>query len=81
MDTLTFEVHSVWMPVGFGKRAEMSKGRSLALMAHLKWIIVEVNAYENCLEHALVSAVAWVTNDPQYEAYRKGRKKILPNVR
>jgi len=34
LDSLTFHVHSVGMPVGFGK-AETSKGRPLSMMAHL----------------------------------------------
>jgi len=46
LDTLTFHVHSVGMPVGFGKKAETSKGRSLSTMAHLKRSIVEVKAKE-----------------------------------
>jgi hypothetical protein len=54
LDTLTFHVHSVRMPVGFGKRAEKTKGRSPSVMAHLKRSIVEVKAKENCLAQALV---------------------------
>jgi hypothetical protein len=42
LDTLI--THSEKMPVGFGKRAETSKGRPLSVMAHLKRSIVEVNA-------------------------------------
>jgi hypothetical protein len=38
-----------------------------------------VNADENCLAHALVVAIAKVENDPNYNAYRKGRK-IRPVV-
>ena len=78
MDTLTFHVHSIKMPVGFGK-VETSIGRPLSVMAHLKRSIVEMNA-ENCLAHAMVIAVARVTNDPNYIAYRMGRKKIFPKV-
>jgi len=44
LDTLTFHVHSVEMPVGFGKKAETSKGRPLSTMVHLKRSIVEVKA-------------------------------------
>jgi hypothetical protein len=50
-------------------------------MVHLKRSIVEVRAEENCLAHALVTAMARVTNDPNYQSYRKGRKKILPKDR
>jgi hypothetical protein len=50
-------------------------------MAHLKRSIVEMHAEENGLAHALVIAVAKLTNDPNYKQYRMGRKKILPKVR
>jgi len=43
-------------------------------MAHLKTSIVEVKAEENCLAHALVISIAKVENDPDYKAYRQGRK-------
>jgi hypothetical protein len=49
-------------------------------MAHLKRSIVEARAEVNCLAHALVIAIARVTNDPNYQSYRKGYKKILPKV-
>ena len=52
LDTLTFQVHSVGMPVGFGK-AKTSEGRTLFTMAHLKRSTVEVKAKKNCLAHAL----------------------------
>ena len=50
-------VNSVRMPVGFGTRAIMSRGRPLPVMAHLKRSIIEVK----------------VENDPDYKAYRQGR--------
>jgi hypothetical protein len=53
LDTLTFHVHSVEIPVGFGKKAETPKGRPLSTMAHLKKGIVKVKAKENCLAHTL----------------------------
>ena len=80
VDNLTFHVHSIGMPVGLGKKAEKSKGRPLSKTAHLKRSIVEVKARDNCLVHALVIAVARLANDPNYKAYRQGRK-ILPKVR
>jgi len=43
-------------------------------MAHLKTSIVEVKTEENCLAHALVTSIAKVENDPDYKAYRQGRK-------
>ena len=49
-------------------------------MPHLKRSIVQVKAEENCLAQELVIAIARVTSDPDYQAYRKGWK-ILPKVR
>ena len=48
-------------------------------MAHLKRSIVQVTSETNCLAHALIIAVARATKDPNYAAYRKGRK-IYPRV-
>jgi len=36
--------------------------------------IVEVKTEQNCLAHALVIAITKVDNDPNYKAYRQGRK-------
>ena len=80
LDTLTFTVDSVKMPVGFGKVALKTRGTPLSVMAQLKRSIVKVVAEENCLAHALIIAVARLTNDPNYKAYIQGRK-ILPKVR
>jgi hypothetical protein len=79
MDKLVIDVLSVMMPVGFGRTALKPKGRPLTVIAHLKRSIVEVEAEGNCLAHALVIAIAKVTNDPNYKAYIQGRK-ILPAV-
>ena len=79
LDTLVVTVHSVKMPVGFGRVALKSRGRPLSGMAHLKSSIVEVNAEENCLAHALIIPIARVDNDANYKAYRQGRK-ISPVV-
>jgi len=73
MDTLVVTVHSVRMPVGFGKRAIKSRGRQLSLMAHFKISLVEVKAEENCLAYAIVISIAKVENVPDYKAYRQGR--------
>jgi len=43
-------------------------------MANVKKRIVEVRAVQNCLAHALVIAFSKVDNDPNYDAFRKGRK-------
>jgi len=69
LDTLIFEIHSVKMPVGFG-RGIKTKGRSLAALAHLKKSIVKVKSETNCLAHALIIAIARITNDPNYKSYR-----------
>jgi hypothetical protein len=81
LDTLMFHVHSGRTPVGFGKRAEKTKGRPLSVMAQLKRSIVKVKAEENYLANALVFAVARVTNDSNYIQCRMGRNKVLPKVR
>jgi hypothetical protein len=60
------------MPVGFG-RGTKTKGRPLSVMAHLKTSVVEVKAEEDSLAHALIIAIAKLTNHPNYKAYR-GRK-------
>jgi hypothetical protein len=62
MDKLVVVVHSVKMPVGFG--GVKTKGRPLSVMAHLKRIIIEVKAEQNCLVHALIIAIARLNNDP-----------------
>jgi hypothetical protein len=62
------------MPVGFGKIALKTKGRSLEQMAHLKRSIVHVEAETNCLAHALIIAIARVDNVPNYNSYRRGYK-------
>jgi len=41
---------------------------------------VKVKAETNCLAHALLIAIAKITNDPNYKSYRDGRK-IGPVVR
>ena len=72
-------VHSMRMPVSFGKRAKKSKGRPLSVMAHLKRSVVAVKAEDNCMSHALIIAIAKAENDPENVAYRRGYK-ILPVV-
>jgi len=73
LDKLFLEEHSVKMPVGF-ERGIKSKGRTLDALPHLKTSIVKVKAERNCLAHALVIAIAKITNDPNYKSYRDGRK-------
>jgi hypothetical protein len=74
LDTLTIEVHAVKMPGGFCRVAMKTKGRPLGLMAHLKRSIIEVKAETNCLAHALIIAIAKITNDPNYNSHRRGHK-------
>jgi hypothetical protein len=52
LDRLVIIMHSVRIPVGFGRVT--TKGRQISVMAHLKRSIIEVKATENCLAHALV---------------------------
>ena len=74
LDKLVMTVHSVKIPIGHGRIA--TKGRPLENMVHLKRSIVEV---KNCLAHALIISIAKLTNDPDYKAFRQGRK-IRPVV-
>ena len=74
LDTPVVTVHSVRMPLGFGKSAIKSRGIRLSVMAHLKTCVVEVKPEENCLAQALVIFIAKVENDPDYKAYRQRRK-------
>jgi hypothetical protein len=79
LDRLTFVIHSVKMPMGFGRKSVKSKGRPLEEMAHLKRSIIEVKADTNCLAHAPIIGIARLTKDPNYNSYRQGYK-ILPEV-
>jgi len=74
LGTLVITVHSVRMPGDFAKNLLKIRGRTVSVMAHLKRTIVEVKAKENSLACALVIAIAKVENDPNYMAYRQGRK-------
>jgi hypothetical protein len=67
-------VYAVKIPVGLDGNGLKSKGRQLDTLAHLKKNIVRVNADSIFLTHALVIAIAKVENDPNYKAYRQGRK-------
>jgi hypothetical protein len=72
LDKLVVVLHSVKMPVGFGR--VKTKGRPLSVMSRLTRSIVEVKAEENCLAHPLIIAIAKLINDPNYESYRRGNK-------
>jgi hypothetical protein len=80
LDRLVVTVHSVKMPVGFGRRdALKTMGRPISVIAHLKRSILEVKAEKNCLTHALIIAIAILNKDSKYESYRHGHK-IRPEV-
>jgi hypothetical protein len=78
LERLVIEVNSVKMPVGFGEGIK-TKARILSVMAHVKRSIIEIRAEQNCLAHATIVAITKITNDPNYESYRKGYK-IIPVV-
>ena len=78
-DTLVVTVHSVRMPVSFGKHAITNRGTPLSVVAHIKKSIVEVKVEEKCLARALVIAIGKIDKDPNYKAYIQGRK-IRPVV-
>jgi len=65
MDRLIVVIHSVKMPVGFG-RGVKSMGRPLPVMAHVKHGIINVKGETNCLAHALIIAIERLTKDPNY---------------
>ena len=71
-DRFIVVIHSVRKPVGFGRTAVKSMGRPLSVMAHVKRSIINVKAETNCSAHALIIAIARLTNDPNYSSYRKG---------
>jgi hypothetical protein len=70
------------MPIGNGGDGIIAKGRSLANMAHLKSSIIQVKAENNCLAHALVIAIAKLSNDANYVECRRVFKirPIVDNV-
>ena len=72
LDKRVIVVHSIKMTVDFVGVAFKTKGRQLAVMAHLKWSIIEVRAEENCLAHALIIVIARFENDSNYDSYRRG---------
>jgi len=74
LDTFVVTVHSVRMPIGFGRCALTSRGRLLSVIAHLKKSTMEVTAEENCLAHALIIAISRIEKDPNYNSYRRGYK-------
>ena len=78
VEKLIVTLHSVWILAGFD-RGMKNKGRPLSVIAQLKTSVVEVKATENCLVPALIIAIAKSENDPDYKAYRQGRK-IRPVV-
>ena len=63
LHTLVVTVHSVTMPVGFGKHTIKSRGRPFFVTTRLKSSIVEVSAEQNCLARALIIAIAKVVKD------------------
>jgi hypothetical protein len=79
LNRLVVTVHSVKMPVGFGRRALNTMGRPIFVVAHFKRSIIEVKAEDNCLAHALMIAIARVNNDSNYNSYHRG-DKIRPAV-
>jgi len=79
LDILVVTVHSVKIPVFFGRVALRRRGRPLSVMAHLERSIVDVKAEVNCLAHALLIAIGRADNDADYTAYRKSCK-IRPVV-
>ena len=63
MDRLIAVVNSVKMHVGFVK--------SIKSNGTCEKSIIEVKSKTNCLAHALLIAIARLTNEPVYKSYRK----------
>ena len=72
LDTLIVVLHSVKMSVGFGYTGIKTMGRPISVIVHLKQSIVQVKSEKNCLAHALILAIAKVTEDPNYKIYMQG---------
>jgi len=70
LDTLVVTVHSIIMPVVFGRCAMKTRGKPLSIMAYLKRSFVEVIAEQNYLSHAFVIRISRLGNDPKYNSYR-----------
>ena len=68
LDTLIMVVNSYKMPVGFGGDAIKIKVHTARDHGSTKEKIVEVEAEENCLAHALIISIARLDNDPNYIA-------------
>ena len=71
-DRLEVHLDHVRMPVGNGRMAEKTKGRSLDVLSAIKKSIIAVKAAFLCLAHALVIAMARVNSDPKYKSYSNG---------
>jgi hypothetical protein len=78
LEPLSVTVYYVKIPVGFGGGFK-TKGRQLDQIAHIKKGIATLNAKKNCLAHALITAIARLDNDPNYNSYQRGYK-IRPEV-
>jgi len=64
------------MSVGFDKHAIKNRDRPHSVMPQIETCIciLEMKSEENCLAHALAIAIAKLHKDPNYKAYRQGRK-------
>ena len=72
-DRLEVHLDHVRIPVGNGKLAEKTKGRSLDVLSAIKKSIVAVKTAFLCSAHALIIAMAQVNGDPMYALYRQGK--------
>ena len=69
-DRLEVHLDIVRIPVGNGKLAEKTKGRSLDVLIAIKKSIVAVKPSFLCLDQALIIAIAQVNGDTKYALYR-----------
>jgi hypothetical protein len=71
LDKLVVVVHSIKMPEDFGRKSVKSKGRPLSEMADLKRSIIEIKAEKKRLVHDIIIAIARITDDPNFNSYRR----------
>ena len=81
MDKLVVVLHSVRIPVGFGRAPRMTRSRQLANMAHLKRKIIEDKAENNCSAYALIIAISSINKIPTINRIAKGIKYVLQSNR
>ncbi|KAK4882861.1 hypothetical protein RN001_006180 [Aquatica leii] len=72
-DTLRLQVDRITLPVGYGKTRQRMTGVTFEEFCRRKPGIIPINNLDNlCLARALVVAIAWRENDPDFLFMKKG---------